>query len=177
MSPEPSFRAAFRRRRCLFIADAFYEWRREPKSQTAAKAAVQPYLFRRRDGEPLALAGLWETWTGPNGEELDTACIITTAANGATACIHDRLPAIIEPASFDVWFDPDETTTDLAFGLLQPPENEALEFFEISSAINKAGNDSPEVQKPIGPLDSIGSAVPMKDEEPDLSKPAQGSLF
>ncbi len=120
----------------------FYEWRREPRSQTAAKVAGRPYLFRRRDGEPLALGGpLGKPGRGPNGEELDTACIITTAANGATASIHDRLPAIIEPESFDVWLDPDETSADAAFGLLRAPENEVLEFFEISPAINKSGNE------------------------------------
>ena len=82
-----SFKNAFRRRRCLFIADAFYEWRRDP-----AGGRARPYLFRRRDGAPLGLGGIYESWAGPNGEEVDTACIITTAANGPTAAIHDRLP-------------------------------------------------------------------------------------
>ena len=98
-----SFKNAFRRRRCLFIADAFYEWRRDPSRPP------RPYLFQRGDGAPLGLGGVFENWVGPNGEEVDTACIITTAANGSSAAIHDRLPAIIEPDAFDIWLDPDES--------------------------------------------------------------------
>ncbi len=166
-----SFKAAFRRRRCLFIADAFYEWRRAPEAK--AKAG-RPYLFRRRDGAPLGFAGLWETWTGPNGEEQDTGCIITTAANGATAAIHDRLPAILEPEAFDLWLDPDETRADAAFGLLRPPENDALEFFEIGPAVNKVGNDSAEVQKPLAPPPAGGADHGQRAVAPFQG---QGSLF
>ena len=110
-----SFKNAFRRRRCLFVADAFYEWRRDGGRRG------RPYLFQRADGAPLGLGGIWESWSGPNGEELDTACIITTAANGASAAIHDRLPAIIAPDCFDLWLDPDEASADAAFALLRPP--------------------------------------------------------
>ncbi len=141
---KPSFRAAMKRRRCIFPADAFYEWQRlGPR-----KGDTRPYLLRRRDGAPLALAGLFETWTGPEGEEIDTAAIITTAANATTAALHPRLPAILEPADFDLWLNPDEKSADAAFPLLQPPENDVLEFFEIGPAVNKADHDSPEVQKP-----------------------------
>lgn len=142
-----SFSAAFKRRRCLFMADAFYEWRRE--RTTRATAAGRPYLVHRHDGNPMGFAGLWETWVGPNGEEQDTACIVTTAANGATAAIHDRLPAILEPESFDLWLDPDESRADRAFGLLKPPGNEVLDFYEIGASINKVANDSPDVQSPV----------------------------
>ncbi len=141
-----SFSAAFKRRRCLFMADAFYEWRREAKARAAAG---RPYLVHRRDGNPLGLAGLWETWVGPDGEELDTACIVTTAANGATAAIHDRLPAILEPESFDFWLDPDESSADRAYALLKPPGNEVLDFYEIGPLINKVANDSADVQVPL----------------------------
>jgi putative SOS response-associated peptidase YedK len=141
-----SFRAAFKRRRCLFMADAFYEWRREAKARASAN---RPYLLHRHDGNPMGLAALWETWIGPNGEEQDTACIVTTAANGTTAPIHDRLPAILEPESFDLWLDPDEASTDEAFGLLTPPGNEVLDFYEIGCGINKVANDSSDVQLPV----------------------------
>ncbi len=164
-----SFRNAIKRRRCLFIADAFYEWRREGR-------VARPYLFQRRDGAPLGLGGVWESWTGPNGEELDTACIITTAANGASAAIHDRLPAIIEPESFDVWLDPDEAGADAAFALLRPPDNEVLRFFEIGPAVNKAGNDSAAVQARVD-----APAPPALEEPPpageEAATPAQRSLF
>lgn len=142
-----SFRNAVTRRRYLFMADAFYEWRRAERERRGNPPC--PYLFRRANGEPLALAGLWETWTGPNGEELDTACIITTEANGATAAIHDRLPAVLESNSLDAWLDPDESRVDQALALLRPPENHVLEFFQIGPEVNKASNDSPLVQRPL----------------------------
>src|SRR5579864_6239784 len=83
---KPAFRNAMRRRRCLFPADGFYEWK-------AAGASKHPYYVRARTGGLVAFAGLWETWAGPNGEEVDTACIITTAANRTLALLHDRMPA------------------------------------------------------------------------------------
>ncbi len=141
-----SFRAAFKRRRCLFMADAFYEWVRAGKIRGATG---RPYLVRRRDGDPMGFAGLWETWVGPNGEEQDTACIVTVAANGATVAIHDRLPAILEPETFDLWLDPDESCADRAYGALKPPGNEVLDFFEIGPGVNKVANDSADVQLPL----------------------------
>src|SRR5258708_38415229 len=87
LAGKASFRAAFRRRRCLFIADAFYEWRR-----AAPRGPGRPFLIRRRDGRPMGLAGLHETWAGAEGSEVDTACIITTMANGTLAAIHERMP-------------------------------------------------------------------------------------
>lgn len=158
-----SFRAAIKRRRCLFPADAFYEWRRLGQR----KGENQPYLLKRRDGAALALAGLWESWAGPNGEEIDTAAIITTAANGATAAIHERLPAILEKRDFDLWLDVDEKRVDEAFLLLRPPGNDVLEFFAIGPAVNKADNDRPEIQEPLE------DAAPAQPNE----APAQGSLF
>lgn len=156
---KPSFRSAFKRRRCIFPADAFYEWQR----LSQRKGDSRPHLIRRRDGAPLALAGLYETWTGPNGEEVDTAAIVTTAANRTTSLLHPRLPAILAEADFDLWLDPDEGAADAAFALLHPPAEDVLEFFEIGPAVNKADHDSSEVQRP---------AVRGETEAP-----AQGSLF
>lgn len=100
---KPSFCAAMKRRRCLFVADAFYEWRRDVGS---GKTRIgQPYLFRRADRAPLGLAGLYETWSATDGSEIDTACILTTMANGATIAIHDRMPAFLEASDFDAWLD------------------------------------------------------------------------
>jgi len=160
---KPSFRAALKRRRCIFPADAFYEWQRtSPQSRER-----RPYLLRRCDGAPLAFAGLWESWLGPNGEEVDTAAIITTAANGATCALHERLPAILESTDFDLWLDISEQHTDEALLLLKPPENDVLEFLAIGPAINKAENDFPEVQRPVA------TQTPAETTEP----PVQGSLF
>jgi len=163
-----SFRNAVKRRRCLFFADAFYEWRAGNKTIPS-----QPFLVRRYDRNPMAFAGLWETWIGPNGEELDTACIVTTAANGATAAIHHRLPAVLEPKNFDFWLDIETERVDDALRLLRPPENNILEFFEIGPAVNKVTNDSPEIQEPVKPAPvKAPSAKPSKSDVPE-----QGSLF
>src|SRR5262249_53981906 len=95
---KPAFRTAMKRRRCLFPADGFYEW----KQQGTGK---HPYFVRPKSGGPIAFAGLWETWTGPNGEEQETAAIMTTRANRTLSTIHDRMPVIVEPAAFDLWLD------------------------------------------------------------------------
>ena len=141
LEDKASFRAALRRRRCLVPADAFYEWQRVGK-------AARPYLARRIDGAPMALAGLWETWHGADGSEVDTACIITTGANGDSAAIHPRLPALIDPGDFAAWLDPDENRYRQAGALLRPIENDTLAFLPISDLVNKVANDGPEVQAP-----------------------------
>lgn len=152
-APEkPSFRAAMKRRRCLFIADAYYEWRREgaeAREKTKGRArASRPYLFRHADGTPLALAGLYETWIGRDGSEVDTACILTVSANGATVAIHDRMPAILAPQDFDLWLSDDEYAAEAAWRLLAPAADDALEFFEIGPDVNKAANDGAWIQQP-----------------------------
>ncbi len=165
IAEKASFRNALRRRRCLVPADAFYEWRR---SGSGRAAASRPFLFRRVDGSPLALAGLWETWHGPNGEEVDTACIVTTGANGTSAAIHPRLPVVIEPAAFATWLEPDEAAIEPALALLRPPKNEVLCFVALSDAVNKVANDGPGVMTPIG-----DAAAPTSQEQEQV----QPSLF
>ena len=95
---KPAFRAAMKRRRCLIPADGFYEWQ-------AAGERKRPFYVRAKSGAPFAFAGLWETWTGPNGEELETAAIVTTRANRTLSPIHDRMPVIVPPEAFDLWLD------------------------------------------------------------------------
>jgi putative SOS response-associated peptidase YedK len=164
-----SFKNALKRRRCLFMADAFYEWRREGKGK-----AGTPFLLARQDHAPMGLAGLWETWSGPNGEEVDTACIITVGANGATSAIHERLPAVLEQAAFDLWLACDEASVGAAYNLLKPPENNVLDFFEIGPAINKVANDSASVQLKAEKNQSHAST---KASPAAPAKPEQGSLF
>lgn len=141
-----SFRNALRRRRCLVPADAFYLWQRLGASRDS-----RPWMGRRADGEPMGLAGLWETWAGPNGEEVDTACIVTAAANALSSVLHPRLPVVVARADFATWLDPDELALGAALALLRPPGEDVLAFAPIGEAVNKASNDGPEVMAPIGP--------------------------
>ncbi len=166
VAEKPSFRNALKRRRCIFIADAFYEWRRAPGPKRKGAPPAQPFLIRRADGLPLALAGLWEGWNGPNGEEVDTACIITTDANGPMAAIHDRMPVILEPRDFDRWLDCEEHDVGEAGTLMRPAGEDVLEFTPIGTAINKVANDGQEVQTPTGPT-----------ERPTARAPARTDLF
>jgi putative SOS response-associated peptidase YedK len=96
---KPSFRAAFRRRRCLVPADGFYEWK-------PAGRHKQPYLIRPRQGGPFAFAGLWERWHGPGGVSLETAAILTTEANEVVRPLHDRMPVLLRPQDYAAWLDP-----------------------------------------------------------------------
>lgn len=146
---KPAFRHAMKRRRCLVPADAYYEWLRY---RVDGRLAPRAFLFRRRDGAPMALAGLWESYAGPDGGQIDTACILTTAANASTAAIHDRMPAIIAPADFSAWLDCDEgdsRNVARAAALLGPAPEDTLIFDEIGPAINKATNEGPELQQPL----------------------------
>ncbi|HZZ60743.1 MAG TPA: SOS response-associated peptidase [Roseiarcus sp.] len=151
LAERPSFRAALKRRRCLVVADGFYEWRRDPGTGGRGRAARRPYLVRRASGEPIGFAGLYETWSDPSGGEIDTACIVTTAANRLVGLLHDRMPAILEPDAFASWLDVDGVDAARALGLVEPAPEEALELVEIGPEVNRAANDDASLQKPVAP--------------------------
>ena len=147
IAKKASFGAALKRRRCLVIADGFYEWRTEGRA--GGRGAVKrPYLIRRVSGEPMGFAGLYETWCDPSGGEIDTACIVTTSANSLAARVHDRMPAILEPRDFAAWLDVDGVGTVKALALLKPAPSQALELVEIGSGVNRVANDSESLQQP-----------------------------
>src|SRR5262245_35780408 len=131
---KPAFRNAIRRRRCLFPADGFYEWKEEGGRK-------RPYYIRPKDGGPIAFAGLWEIWTGPNGEEMETAAIVTTPANSEIKHLHDRMPAIVTAEAFGFWLDCGRVDALAAAALLVPAREGLLESYEISPAVNRAAND------------------------------------
>ena len=141
VNEKPAFRNAMKRRRCLIPVDGFYEWKREG-------AVKRPYLIRMKGGTPFAFAGLWETWIGPNGEELDTAAIVTTEANSVLAPIHHRMPAILPPEKYDMWLDCAHVNPSAASALLAPFPAAAMESFEISPSVNRVANDGPDIQAP-----------------------------
>lgn len=141
---KPSYRGAIRRRRCLVLADGFYEWRRHGKARI-------PFLMRRPDRGPLAFGGIWETWHSADGSEMDTGAIITCEANGALSALHDRMPVILDPADFDAWLDPNAEMRHIT-PLMRPADNDLLEIVAVSDRVNKATNEGPDLQEEAGGL-------------------------
>jgi putative SOS response-associated peptidase YedK len=138
VAEKPAFRSAFRRRRCLVLADGYYEWRKEGKNK-------QPFYIRMRDEGPFAFAGLWERWSpGANAEPLETCTLITTDANELTRPIHDRMPVILSPDDFATWIDPDLDDRDELLPLLRPYDSAAMRADPVSKHVNNAKHDDPE---------------------------------
>ena len=154
---KPAYQAAMKRRRCLIPADGFYEWR-------ARGPGKRPFYVRARSGAPLAFAGLWETWTGPNGEELDTAAVVTTRANKTLGDLHERMPVIVPVAAFDLWLN--TADVDAAAALITPAPEGLLEACEVSTAVNRTANDDPNLIEPLGvnqsPAASERARAPVK---------------
>jgi putative SOS response-associated peptidase YedK len=175
---KPAFRNAMRRRRCLIPADGFYEWQAGGKS-----GPKRPYFVRARRGAdgsapPLAFAGLWETWTGPNGEELDTAAIITTTANRTLSPLHDRMPVFVPPDAFALWLDCANVEADVAAALIRPAAEDLLEAYEVSTAVNRVANDSEALVEPASAAESARQQsvtdAPVKKEKPKRAKKPDG---
>lgn len=142
---KPSFRDAVRRRRCLIIADGFYEWRQTPQGKKA------PVYVRLRSKEPFGFAGLWETWHSPDGQTLKTCTIITTEPNELLRPIHNRMPVIVPKELEELWLDPSPMTRAELERLLRPYRAEELELYDVSAAVNSPTNDGPECIQPIEP--------------------------
>jgi putative SOS response-associated peptidase YedK len=141
---KPSFRNAMKRRRCLFPADGFYDWKTEGASK-------RPFAVLPKNRQPVAFAGLWESWMGPNGEEMETAAIITTEANRTLHHIHHRMPVVIPAEAFDFWLDCANVDPQTAAALLVPAPEDLFEAYEISPAVNRVANDSPMLLEPAPP--------------------------
>lgn len=134
LGEKPSFRNAWKRRRCLVLADGYYEWQR-------SGATRQPYLISFAAGEPFGMAGLWERWRDPgSGEPFESCCIVTTSPAPAVAHVHDRMPVIIPPDAYAEWLDPDNAATDRLARLLTPCEAPGLQARPVSRRANDARN-------------------------------------
>lgn len=135
VADKPAFRDAFAKRRCLVPMDGFYEWRKQGGTK-------QPFACALRSGEPMACAGLWEGWRQPDGAWLKTYAIITCAAAGRQALLHDRMPVILPPAAWETWLDPQATRAALA-ALLVPLEDAHLAFWPVAPRVGRvAENDA-----------------------------------
>ena len=126
----PTFRDAYRRRRCILPVDAFYEWR-------ASKGGKQPYAIAMKDRSPFGIAGIWENWKNPEGEWVRTFAILTTPANELVGTIHDRMPAILAPAAYDRWVGTEPDPRDL----LKPFPSALMAIWPISTRVNSPSND------------------------------------
>ncbi|WP_421724469.1 SOS response-associated peptidase [Bauldia sp.] len=142
---KPAFKGAFRHRRCLIPASGFYEWRGSKGS------ARQPHLLRRTDQAPFAFAGLWESWLGRDGSEIDSATIITVAARGEPARIHDRMPLILGPESYDTWLGGDDHRPPDLHPLIEAAPIGSLESFAVGTRVNSVDNDGPDLIEPPAP--------------------------
>jgi putative SOS response-associated peptidase YedK len=162
IAQKPSFRNALKRRRCLVVADGFYEWRK-----TSEKGPKQPFLIRRLDREPIGFAGLYETYIDASGSELDTACIVTTAANKLMSPVHDRMPVILPHDLFSHWLDCDNVSTPEAVEMLMPAAEDVLELIPIATGVNSVANDDASLQEPKGP--------PLRAQAQDLKTNGAGS--
>jgi putative SOS response-associated peptidase YedK len=151
---KPAFRAALKKRRCLVPADAYYEWR-----QTGPKTK-QPYAIALTSGEPIAFAGLWESWRDAGDNVLETFTILTTAANERLASIHDRMPVIVERKKYDRWLDADEKAAPPT-DLLHPYAANQVRAWPVSNRVGNIRNNDASLLDPVDTRD----------------EPAQGQLF
>lgn len=140
---KPSFRNAFKKKRCLIVADSFYEWIKEENSKT-------PMLIQVKTGEPFAFAGLWESWTSPEGETINSCAILTAKSNKLMAPIHDRMPVILSREAEKIWLDPSVQDIKLLESLLTPFEESELEAYQVSSEVNSPKNNNPDLIRKIG---------------------------
>jgi len=142
VASKPSFRAAYKRRRCLIPADGFYEWKKLDEKRK------QPFLITGCDDRPFAFAGLYEHWDAPDGGSLDTCTIITTEANEPMSQLHNRMPVILAEEDFGTWLDPAQDPADV-LALLRSAPDDLLKFTPVSTLVNNPRNECPECVAPV----------------------------
>ena len=144
VAEKPAFRAALRSRRCLIVADGFYEWQR-------LGGRKQPYFMSLRGGGPFAFAGLWERWAGAGAEFVESCTILTTNANETVAPIHDRMPVILDPQDHAAWLDPGIKDAARLLPLLRPQPPGAIRAYPVGLLVNNPANDVPDCRAPLAP--------------------------
>lgn len=142
LTQKPAFRSAYRYRRCLILADGFFEWRKEGKTKV-------PFLIRLKSRAPFAMAGLWDRWQSPDGSEILSCTIITTEANELVQAIHARMPVILPPTSHEIWLAASDWETSRLNALLRPYPVEEMEAFPVSAIVNNPHQDRIECIQPL----------------------------
>ena len=143
LAEKPAFRSAFRYRRCLILADGFYEWQLQP----GAKLKI-PHFIRLKSGKPFAFAGLWERWAPPDGSEVRSTVIITTEPNELMARLHNRMPVILPPDAYTQWLDPSPHQPAELEKWLVPFPSKEMDAYPVSTLVNRPENDRPEIIQP-----------------------------
>jgi putative SOS response-associated peptidase YedK len=149
-STKPAFRDALKSRRCLIPADGFYEWKRDGKTK-------QPFCFEVNQGQLFAFAGLWDRWKDPSGNWINTCSILTTTPNAVTSAVHDRMPVILDPDSYDLWLDPGMTKVEAVSDLLRPCDASRMRSYPVSTRVNHVANDDAECSRPVEPVETQNS--------------------
>jgi putative SOS response-associated peptidase YedK len=157
ITEKAAYKRAFARRRCIVPADAFYEWQ-PSKSSSTKRPPRQPYLVHRRDGEPMAFAGLWEIWRNPDvadDEDPDawirSCAIITTNANGLLEPIHSRMPVVLGASDWDDWLAPSSTDPAALQAMLRPAPDGWLEVYPVSTRVNSPANNDASLVERVEP--------------------------
>jgi putative SOS response-associated peptidase YedK len=145
LEAKPSFRKSFEEKRCLILADGFYEWKKEGRLK-------KPYRITLQDGKPFAFAGLWDSWLSPSGQVINSCAIITTTPNKLMEPIHNRMPVILPQDMESPWLDEMITTSEEVKSLLKPFPEEQMFAYEVSTLVNSPRNDGPECVVPINTL-------------------------
>lgn len=147
LSEKPSFRNAYRRRRCLILADGFYEWK-----QISGMKSKQPVYIRLINNHPFAFAGLWELWKSLDGSEIRSCTIITTQPNSLLEQIHNRMPVILPPEVYDQWLTPEDRPAIQLNDLLTPYPADEMTAYPVSKLVNSPQYESPDLINPVGEL-------------------------
>ena len=143
LEEKPAFRGSLKYKRCLILADGFYEWK-----SSSSKKAKTPFFIHMKDRKPFAFAGLWDSWNGLDGSQIKSCTIITTQPNDLTAIIHDRMPVILHPRDYAKWLDPSPQTPEQLKPLLKPFPAELMNAYPVGTLVNTPANDTPELVVP-----------------------------
>jgi putative SOS response-associated peptidase YedK len=135
LSEKPSYQDAFKSKRCIILADGFYEWMKDKSNQ-------KPMYIHQKDKSIFPMAGLWSTWTKPDGTKIHTCTIVTTEANDLMASFHDRMPVILEETSKHTWLNPYERNIGTLSTLLKPYDSKKMSLYPVSTLVNSSKNDT-----------------------------------